>query len=177
MCLSSNMFLNTIHTRLLSCVTFLKQHGSIVSPPLALPPFYPPPPPSCSQTCGFFLVKMVLTLQEMLTCVWAMQLVTAKGLTIRVINNVSKRMEVKPRFHEAFQKEGCPDAFPYRQKVPAPGLTIPCVTAWARCLFVVRMLSICKMAPFFARNCSQGQALEPSGQSCCPPGHVCVHIY
>ncbi|KAL0048475.1 hypothetical protein WJX82_004140 [Trebouxia sp. C0006] len=45
------------------------------------------------------------------------QLVTAKGLTIRVINNVSKRMEVKPRFHEAFQKEGCPDAFPYRQKV------------------------------------------------------------
>ena len=26
-------------------------------------------------------------------------------------------METKPRFHESFQKEGCPDAFPYRQKV------------------------------------------------------------
>ena len=46
-----------------------------------------------------------------------LQVETAQGLTIRVINNVSKRMEVKPRFHEAFQKEGCPDAFPYRQKV------------------------------------------------------------
>ncbi len=45
------------------------------------------------------------------------QVETAQGLTIRVINNVSKRMEAKPRFHEAFQKEGCPDAFPYRQKV------------------------------------------------------------
>ena len=52
-----------------------------------------------------------------LTVLWVVQLVTAKGLTIRVINNVSKRMEVKPRFHEAFQKEGCPDAYPYRQKV------------------------------------------------------------
>lgn len=50
---------------------------------------------------------------------WHLQVVTAEGLTIRVINNVSKRMEVKPRFHEAFQKEGCPDAFPYRQKVQA----------------------------------------------------------
>lgn len=46
-----------------------------------------------------------------------LQAETAQGLTIRVINNVSKRMEAKPRFHEAFQKEGCPDAFPYRQKV------------------------------------------------------------
>lgn len=45
------------------------------------------------------------------------QVVTAQGLTIRVINNVSKRMEAKPRFYEAFRKEGCPDAFPYRQKV------------------------------------------------------------
>ena len=49
-----------------------------------------------------------------------LQVETAQGLTIRVINNVSKRMEAKPRFHEAFQKEGCPDAFPYRQKVLNP---------------------------------------------------------
>ena len=81
-----------------------------------------------------------------------MQLVTAKGLTIRVINNVSKRMEVKPRFHEAFQKEGCPDAFPYRQKVPTATAPIPCVTAWACCLFVVLILSFCMMAPSFARK-------------------------
>lgn len=51
-----------------------------------------------------------------------LQVETAQGLTIRVINNVSKRMEAKPRFHEAFQKEGCPDAFPYRQKVFNTGL-------------------------------------------------------
>jgi len=105
-----------------------------------------------------------------------MQLVTAKELTIRVINNVSKRMEVKPRFHEAFQKEGCPDAFPYRQKVPTAKVTISCATACVHCLFVVRMLSICKMAPSFARKCSPAQALEPSGQNCCPTGHVCAHI-
>ena len=47
-----------------------------------------------------------------------MQVPSADGtLIVRVINNVSKRMETKPRFYEAFQKEGCPDAFPYRQKV------------------------------------------------------------
>ncbi len=85
-------------------------------------------------------------------------------------------MEVKPRFHEAFQKEGCPDAFPYRQKVPTAKVPIPCVTAWARCLFVVRMLSICKMAPSVARKCSPAQALEPLGQNCCSTGHVGVHI-
>lgn len=46
------------------------------------------------------------------------QVPSADGtLIVRVINNVSKRMETKPRFYEAFQKEGCPDAFPYRQKV------------------------------------------------------------
>ena len=112
----------------------------------------------------------------MLTWLWAMQLVTAKGLTIRVINNVSKRMEVKPRFHEAFQKEGCPDAFPYRQKVPTSRLTVPCRTAGARYLFIARILSICRMAPSLARQCSQGQALEPLGQSCCPTGHVRVHV-
>ncbi len=87
--------------------------------------------------------------KKLLKCVWVMQLVTAKGLTIRVINNVSKRMEVKPRFHEAFQKEGCPDAFPYRQKVPTAKVPIPCLTAGAHCLFVECMFSICKMAPSF----------------------------
>ena len=46
-----------------------------------------------------------------------LQVPTAEGLTIRVINNVSKRMEVKPRFYDAFKQEGCPDAYPYRQKV------------------------------------------------------------
>ena len=55
----------------------------------------------------------------------AVQVMTAEGLTIRVINNVSKRMEVKPRFYDAFKQEGCPDAYPYRQKVtsPAPALS------------------------------------------------------
>ena len=64
-----------------------------------------------------------------------LQVETAKGLTIRVINNVSKRMEAKPKFHDSFQKEGCPDAFPYRQKVLLPALTdtIPRPTSTVTC--------------------------------------------
>lgn len=102
-----------------------------------------------------------------------MQLVTAKGLTIRVINNVSKRMEVKPRFHEAFQKEGCPDAFPYRQKVPTAKVTI---IVWVHCLSVARILSIYTTAPSLATQYSPAQALGTLRQNCCSTGHVSVHI-
>jgi hypothetical protein len=42
---------------------------------------------------------------------------TAEGLTVRVINNVTKQMEVKPNFYEAFKDSGYPAQFPYRQKV------------------------------------------------------------
>lgn len=69
------------------------------------------------QVLYFALVFVIALIQALVTAMWGLQIQTAEGLTIRVINNVSKRMEVKPRFHEAFQKEGCPDAFPYRQKV------------------------------------------------------------
>ena len=40
------------------------------------------------------------------------------GLTLRVINNVNKRMEVKPKFYDAFKSEGFPSEFSYTQKVP-----------------------------------------------------------
>lgn len=42
-----------------------------------------------------------------------------EGLTVRVINNVLKKCEVRPKFLEAFapQPGGYPDAFPYRQRV------------------------------------------------------------
>lgn len=42
---------------------------------------------------------------------------TVDGLTVRVVNNISKKMEVKPRFLETFKNEGYPDTFPYKQKV------------------------------------------------------------
>jgi E1A/CREB-binding protein len=45
------------------------------------------------------------------------QVPTATGLTVRVINNVIKKCEVKTKFLEAFQGEGYPEAFKYRQKV------------------------------------------------------------
>jgi hypothetical protein len=36
---------------------------------------------------------------------------------VRVINNVVKHCEVKPKFYETFQQEGSATEFPYRQKV------------------------------------------------------------
>lgn len=42
---------------------------------------------------------------------------TAEGLTIRVINNVIKKCEVKPKYYEAFRGDGYPEAFIYRQRV------------------------------------------------------------
>ena len=47
------------------------------------------------------------------------QVPVASKLTIRVINNVKKRLEVKPKFHESFSQteEGYPECFPYTQKV------------------------------------------------------------
>ena len=38
-------------------------------------------------------------------------------LFIRVVNNVNKRTELKPRFWEAFKPEGGSESHPYRQKV------------------------------------------------------------
>ena len=42
---------------------------------------------------------------------------TAEGLTVRVVNNVMKRCEVKSRFFDTFKSDGFPEAFLYRQKV------------------------------------------------------------
>ena len=42
---------------------------------------------------------------------------TATGLTVRVINNVVKKMDVKQRFHEAFRKDGYQATFQFKQKV------------------------------------------------------------
>ena len=46
-----------------------------------------------------------------------LQVETAEGLTIRVVNNVSQRLDVKSHFAEAFKPEGYPDGFNYQQKV------------------------------------------------------------
>ena len=49
-----------------------------------------------------------------------LQVPAAEGLTVRVVNNINKKMEVKPRFLENFRNEGFADSFPYKQKVPHP---------------------------------------------------------
>jgi hypothetical protein len=48
------------------------------------------------------------------------QVPMAGGLTIRVINNVTKKMDVKPKFYEAFRKDGYPASFEFRQKARPP---------------------------------------------------------
>ncbi len=49
------------------------------------------------------------------------------GLTVRVINNVRKRMEVKPKFYDTFKGEGFPAEFSYNQKARgALTLTLSC---------------------------------------------------
>ena len=62
-------------------------------------------------------------------------------LVVRVINNVNKKMEVKPKFLEAFRNEGFPDSFPYRQKVRCPHLLMQANRPLAfGCTQVLRML-------------------------------------
>ena len=46
-----------------------------------------------------------------------MQIAVPEGLTVRVINNISKQAEVKQRFYDAFKNEGYPESFPFDQKV------------------------------------------------------------
>lgn len=46
-----------------------------------------------------------------------LQVQTVEGLCVRVINNVRKRTETRPKFAEAFQHESYPAEFPYTQKV------------------------------------------------------------
>jgi hypothetical protein len=45
------------------------------------------------------------------------QVLGVEGLIVRVVNNVVKKHEVKPRFNEAFKNDGYPEAFLYKQKV------------------------------------------------------------
>lgn len=45
-------------------------------------------------------------------------------LTVRVVNNVMKKCEVKPKFYDAFKGEGYPEAFPYRQKVSSTNVIV-----------------------------------------------------
>ena len=41
----------------------------------------------------------------------------ASGLTVRVINNITKKLDVKQRFLETFKNDGFPTQFQYKQKV------------------------------------------------------------
>ncbi|KAK2080334.1 hypothetical protein QBZ16_000187 [Prototheca wickerhamii] len=64
------------------------------------------------------------------------QLPAAEGLTVRVVNNVVKKNEVRQRFLDAFRHEGCPEAFSYRQKVVLLFQTVDGVDLCLYCLYV-----------------------------------------
>lgn len=53
------------------------------------------------------------------------QVPAATGLTLRVINNVVKKMDTKSKFYDAFRKDGYPANFEYKQKARAVCLLSP----------------------------------------------------
>ena len=57
--------------------------------------------------------------------VW--QIPAATGLTLRVINNVVRKVDTKSKFYDAFRKDGYPATFEYKQKArPIFGLLSGC---------------------------------------------------
>lgn len=64
------------------------------------------------------------------------QVPTADGLTIRVINNVIKKCEVKQKFFDAFKGDGYPEAFIYRQRVIVLFQKIDGVDVALYCMYV-----------------------------------------
>jgi hypothetical protein len=61
---------------------------------------------------------------------------TAEGLTVRVINNVIKKCEVKQKFYESFKGDGYPEAFIYRQRVVILFQKIDGVDVALYCMYV-----------------------------------------
>ena len=55
------------------------------------------------------------------------QIPAATGLTLRVINNVVRKVDTKSKFYDAFRKDGYPATFEYKQKAcPIFGLLSGC---------------------------------------------------
>lgn len=78
---------------------------------------------------------------------------TAEGMTIRVINNVQKRCEVKPKFGDTFAQDGYPSEFPYRQKVILLMQNLDGVDVCLFCMYV-----------------------QEYGEDCPPPNQKCVYL-
>ena len=68
---------------------------------------------------------------------------TAEPLTVRVINNVEKVLEVKQRFYEDFKADGQPERFKYKQKVRACGAMPPAAEGACCCAPPGRRAIIC----------------------------------
>ncbi len=78
------------------------------------------------------------------------------GLTVRVINNITKKLDVKQRFLETFKNEGYPAQFQYKQKVCTPtahGLECPaCIPICSGLTFF--SLDVARQWDCAGRNCS-----------------------
>ena len=75
---------------------------------------------------------------------------TAEGLTIRVVNNMVKKCEVKGKFGDSFKADGYPAEFPYRQKVILLFQNIDGVEVNLYCMYVQEYGADC---PAPNRNC------------------------
>ena len=62
-----------------------------------------------------------------------------------MINNVVKKMDVKPRFHDAFRKDGFQTTFQFKQKV--------CTARWSCAMQFCMCLSL--LFPFPVMRCCQ----------------------
>jgi len=76
---------------------------------------------------------------------------TAEGLTVRVVNSLMKRCEVKPRFYDEFREEyGYAGEFPYRQRVVILFQNLDGVDVCLFCMYVQEYGEDC---PAPNRNC------------------------
>lgn len=96
------------------------------------------------------------------------------GLTLRVINNVNKRMEVKPKFYDAFKGEGFPSEFSYTQKVPPAGhpVHVGAFTGRWRCHLMCERQVFAHLIPFADASLPYLQQPLRSQKLRCP----CLHL-
>ena len=81
------------------------------------------------------------------------EVVTAEGLTIRIVNSMVKKCETKPRFHETFGPEGNPSEFAYRQRVLLLFQKLDGVDVCIFCMWVICVCACARVLALLALSC------------------------